>query len=166
MSMRAIDYRLWFLISVGALACGGGCAASSYHAAIPSVERTESNVSRVLRGARRIGCEASEGWDSFLGVLIDCKEGRITVTHPSGESMKLPGKPIEIGCSGGLGDQADCMAKWKQIYAAGERPCEANESGAGCGELKCSVTGQSDREPTCEEALDPYSPKFCPECKH
>jgi hypothetical protein len=165
MSARVIGHLPLVLIWVGSLACGWGCASSSYHAAIPSVERTEPNVNRVLRGARRVGCESSDGWDSFLGVLIDCKEGRIWVGHPSGDNMKLPGKPVEIGCSNGLGDQADCMAKWRQIYAAGERPCEPGEPGAGCGELKCTVTGQSDREPTCEEALDPSSPKFCPDCE-
>ena len=132
----------------------------------PGVARTEENVSRVIRGAAREGCQVDDFYDDIIGVIIDCDDGRLVAGHPSGSDMKLPGKPLAVLCVKGLGDQESCEAKWKRIYDAGEAPCNAGEKGPGCGPLKCSISPGSGGGNSCEQALDPYSAKFCPECEH
>lgn len=154
---------------VAALAAMCGCATSMYSVTLKNVERSEANISRAMRGAMRTGCEVSETYDSLLGIFIECKEGRIVVGQPSGADMKLPGKPVALLCTRDLSDKEVCEAKWRRIYEGGEAPCKDAEHGPGCGPLQCSggtanyATGE---KASCEQALDPFSPKYCPTCQH
>ena len=155
-------FLLLLLLCLGCLDCGPGL----YTMVPPGVERSEADVLRTMRGAAREGCEVSDVWDDFVGLMIDCEDGRVVAGHPNGANMQLPGKPLEVLCARGLGDEERCQAKWRRIYDAGEAPCKAGETGPGCGPLKCSVSPGAGGGTSCAKALDPYSKENCPECGH
>lgn len=114
-----------------------GCGSSTYTLLTRSAEMPD-NVQKAMRGGARLGCDVSETYDSLVGVIMDCKDGRIVVSKPTGENMSRPGDPLQVTCFRSLGNQEECEAFWSQIEKKGEAPCSAQETGVGCGELKCS----------------------------
>lgn len=112
---------------------------------------TPDNLTRVMRGGSRAGCQTSDTYDGILGIFIDCDNGRMVVGKPTGNNMDAPGDPLQVTCFKGLSDPAECEALWKKVMAGGEAPCKEGETGPGCGELECS--GAMDQH-SCQDVLD------------
>jgi hypothetical protein len=112
---------------------------------------TPDNLTRVMRGGSRVGCDTSDTYNDFLGIFIDCEDGRMVVGKPTGENTKASGDPLEVHCFDGLSDPEVCEALWQRVLEAGKAKCETGETGPGCGELKC--TGGMDRN-SCEDVLE------------
>ncbi len=127
-----------------------GCGSSS-HTMLTRTAETPDNLTRVMRGGSRAGCETSDTYDSMLGIFIDCEDGRMVVGKPTGENMDASGDPLQVTCFKGLSDPETCEALWKKVMEAGKATCEAGETGPGCGELKCS--GAIDQH-SCEDVLE------------
>ena len=116
-----------------------GCGASHY-TMVPSQTKTVANVKRVMRGATRIGCDASGNYDDMMGLFIDCKDGRVALGTPAGGELLDPGGPLEVMCTKSQASKEKCEAIWKELLTEGKAPCDPGDQGAGCGELKCTST--------------------------
>lgn len=127
-----------------------GCGSSS-HTMLTRTAETPDNLTRVMRGGSRSGCDTSGTYDGFSGIFVDCKDGRMVVHKPTGKNMDAPGDPLEVTCFDGLSDPEVCEALWQKVLAAGKANCESGETGPGCGELKCS--GAVDQH-SCKDVLE------------
>lgn len=139
------------MIALVCLAALEGCGGSSSHTMLTRTAETPENLTRVMRGGSRVGCETSGTYDGMMGIFIDCEGGRMVVGKPSGENMKATGDPLEVNCFDGLSDPKTCESLWKKVMDAGQTACKAGETGPGCGELKCS--GAADQH-SCKDVLE------------
>lgn len=132
--------RSCFLVS---LLLVTACGSKSY-TYLSTAAEVEDNINTVMRGAARSGCEVNNHYDSLVGLLIDCEDGRMVVGKPTGANMSAADPkldPMEVSCHNGLAkDEAECRARFDAFLAQGRSPCAPGEASPGCGALSCGET--------------------------